>query len=195
MATYISKNHRGVFTIDGVIGDALGKTYEDYLNGAWIELTKSQLEFLEENPAASHKEIIEKQLVPAPPQPSLEEIKEQAVNQMTNEAVSQLENLIPLSVVVEAIFGEMGQDEIEQLRQNYANAKMAIVDSFADASEIIKRAESYNDTQSAIDGFNESVRLTVDSGVIKDTVRDSLTVTDRIVDREVELPVREKLIN
>ena len=186
--TYLHRTVKRVYEIDTALGDdkTKGTTYQDYLEEKWIPVKKTMNTFIKANPTASAKEWIEMELAPLPPPQTLEESKESATEQVTQQAVAQLENLIPLSVIADVIFGQKSEEEIEQLRQEYTSAKTAIIDSLASTSEEIVRAESAEDARTAVVGFNESVRLTVDSSVIRNVTRDSLIVSDKVVDKEIE---------
>jgi len=84
-----------------------GKTYEDYLNGERILLTKKQNAFRLANPGVSVKEIIEMKLIPPyeppppPTEPSLEEVKNAAIQRVEFEAEMKLNELYPVREVLE----------------------------------------------------------------------------------------------
>lgn len=59
-------------------GYEMGTTYEDYLQGKWIELSEEQKLFREQNSNASVKEVINMQLNPEPPGPTPEQLLERA---------------------------------------------------------------------------------------------------------------------
>lgn len=65
-------------TIDG--GYEMGTTYEDYLQGKWIELSEEQISFREQNQGASVREVINAELDPEPPGPTPEQLLERAKN-------------------------------------------------------------------------------------------------------------------
>lgn len=67
MITYLKRNVPGQFVtldtqLDPQLYDNIGLSYEDYLNNKWIQLSENQLQFHNNNPTASAKEIIEMQL-------------------------------------------------------------------------------------------------------------------------------------
>ena len=185
--TYLHKTIRGLFEIEEQLGEekTKGTTYEDYLNGLWIPVKKTMSAFIKANPTASVKEWIEMELEPAPPEPSLKERKATAIEEATQRAVDALENLFPLSVIKDVVFGLMDEEAFASLRHDYVTTKQMIIDSYVVTSEAIERAESADEARNAVAGFNESVRLTVDSGIVRDVVRDSLIVVDRITERDV----------
>ena len=152
MASYINKNHRGVLEADA-IGDVLGKTYEEYLSGMWIRLTKSQLAFMEANPTATHKEIIAKQLEPPPPEPSLSERKEQAVDQVKRTATGKMTELFP---VTEVVVNGFLKDETESVAFFLGYSEMAeAISSYLEAAlKGIEDAEDNGGITLALDAFN-----------------------------------------
>lgn len=70
----------------------VGTTYEDYLNGAWVPLSKEQEEFYNAHPSASIGEIFKCELV-SPHEPALEDVKSRKIFQITeydgSDAVNQ----------------------------------------------------------------------------------------------------------
>lgn len=65
-------------TVEG--GYEMGTTYEDYLQGKWIELSEGQISFREQNPRASVREVINMTLDPEPPGPTPEQLLEREKN-------------------------------------------------------------------------------------------------------------------
>ena len=56
----------------------LGETYEDYEDNKWVLLSDEQVEFYEENPNASVKEVWDMQITPAPER-TLEQAKREKI--------------------------------------------------------------------------------------------------------------------
>lgn len=70
MYTYIKRNVPGIYLqyeewIDPEKYD-VGSSWEDYINGKFVELSEDQVKFHEEHPTASVKEVWEMALVPVP---------------------------------------------------------------------------------------------------------------------------------
>ena len=84
MKVYVQKNTPGVFEHEGLDeGFNIGKTYQDYLDGLWVKLTKKQNDFRLANPTASVREMLVMMLDPVieypeqpeqPQLPSLEDV-------------------------------------------------------------------------------------------------------------------------
>lgn len=66
------------YTLTEEKGYEMGTTYEDHLQGKWIELSEEQKAFREEHPTASEREVINMEMDPEPPQPTPEELLERA---------------------------------------------------------------------------------------------------------------------
>ena len=193
MKTYIQKNTIGLYAVEELgKGYLTGSTCDDYNVGAWIELNDKQIIFLKENPSATPREIIEMELIPPPPEQTLSERKEIAVNHVTNEAVRAIEELYPLSVIRDVVLGRMSENDIAQLREDYENTINAASVALSDAKELIGRATDSDATQKAIDGFRDSLRVvTADSGIVRDTIIDSLINAGRA--KNAELPYEKKI--
>ena len=182
MKTYIRKNVPGTFQAEEGFEKNFksGTSYEDYLTGLWVELNDKQIAFLKENPAASVKEIIEMKLVPLPPEPTLDEMKEVAINQVMYEAAMAIERLYPSSVIRDVVLGRMGEKEIAQLREDYENTITSVNDALSNAKELIDKATDADSARKAVDGFADSLRVaTVDSVIVRDVIRDSLIKAER----------------
>ena len=86
--TYIYKNNTpsNYFTTDErIIGDSwyyVGTTYDDYLNGAYVELTSEQISFHDEHPNATIEQVLKLE-VPEPPKRTIEEAKSNKLRQIT----------------------------------------------------------------------------------------------------------------
>lgn len=81
----------------------LGKTYEDYLNNKWVELSEEQVKFYEENPNASALEVWNMELT-APYVPTLEEVKLNKINELMAYDQSEAVNSFTINNVVSAWF-------------------------------------------------------------------------------------------
>lgn len=76
------------YTLTEEKGYEMGTTYEDYLQGKWIELSEGQKLFHEQNPGASIREVINTELDPEPPGPTPEQLLAQAKNRKNEECSS-----------------------------------------------------------------------------------------------------------
>lgn len=76
-----------------------GSTYDEYLDGCWILLSDEQLQFKKENPGASIKEVIKMELNPVIPpyEPTLEDVKRDKINEITQYDVSPNVNSFKLN--------------------------------------------------------------------------------------------------
>ena len=81
----------------------LGETWQDYLNNKWVLLSEDQVEFLEQNPNASVKEVWNKELDPQsqPHIPTEEELLEEAkLNKISDiDEYDQSENVNSFSIL------------------------------------------------------------------------------------------------
>ena len=138
-----------------------GTTWQDYLNGLWIPVKKTMSAFIKANPAASVKEWIEMELTPAPPlppEPSLEEQKEQAVNQVKQAAVSKMMELYPVDEVVANAYLK---DESESVAYflGYSDARDAINGYLDAALAAIGDANNSVAISVALDTFNSQMNM------------------------------------
>lgn len=96
----------------------IGCTYEDFIAGKWIPLTYDQIEFHEDNPKASIKEVIDMQLTSVP-----ESTKEELLQQAKYRKLSELHNYDNSSAVNEfSINGQLKTWFIPSERSNYKNS-------------------------------------------------------------------------
>lgn len=119
MFTYIRKDVIGNYisseiaieTLDGY-QDSLGTEWEDYLEGKFLKLSDEQLEFKEEHPEASVKEVWDMELVP-PREKTLEEAQQEKIDEISRYDCS--------SAVNEFYLGETGMWLEPAERTNYLN--------------------------------------------------------------------------
>lgn len=64
----------------------VGYSYQDFLDGKWVQLDEEQKQFHQDNPKASVKEVIAMQLDPEPPGPTEEELLAIAKEKKVKEA-------------------------------------------------------------------------------------------------------------
>ena len=161
MKTYIRKSVPGTFRAEDGFEKNFksGTSYEDYLTGLWIELNDKQIAFLKENPGAGANEVIEMKLIPPLPEPSLDEIKEVAINQLTYEATRSIEEMYPLSVIRDVVLGRMGEKETAQLREDYEKTIAKVDSTLSEAKELIYKASDADSARKAVDGFSDSLRV------------------------------------
>lgn len=86
---YVNKNIKG-FYWEGYELDSssyeVGYSYQDFLDGKWVQLDSDQEKFHQNNPDASVKEVIAMQLDPEPPGPTEEELLAKAKDKKVSEA-------------------------------------------------------------------------------------------------------------
>ena len=100
-------------------GNYRGSTYEEYLAGAWIELTKKHLTFRNKHPECSVREWIEMNMIPQPPEPTFGEKKEAALRAVDNVFSSRVNALladIKMQVEVLKLIDPDSVDEFESIR-------------------------------------------------------------------------------
>lgn len=124
MKTYIRKNIKGYYVdfpeeIDAEYWEGqIGETYEDFLDNKWILLSDEQVQFHEDNPDASVKEVIEMQLIPIP-EPSIEN----QIIRARQKKISKLHQYDNSSEVNEfSINGELKTWFTPSERSNYKNS-------------------------------------------------------------------------
>lgn len=124
MKIYIRKNIKGYYVdfpeeIDAEYWEGqIGETYEDFLDNKWILLNDEQVQFHEDNPDASVKEVIEMQLTPVP-EPSIEN----QIIRARQEKLAKLHQYDNSSEVNEfSINGELKTWFTPSERSNYKNS-------------------------------------------------------------------------
>jgi len=171
--TYIHRDATGLVTHDAPLtyepkvekdgtitgGHVIGETYEDYLACAWIPLKKKQMEFYRENPTASWKEVIEMQLMPPPPEPAIEDVKEAAIQEIVVSKRSVLDEQYPvrdiLDNVIKAMLAENESDTeaIISYLEEYKTTREALKDAADVAIGNIREAECVNEIATIKDDF------------------------------------------
>lgn len=76
----------------------VGYSYQDFLDGKWVQLDSDQENFHQDNPDASVKEVIAMQLDPEPPGPTEEELLAKAKDKKVSEARNML--ILMLSALI-----------------------------------------------------------------------------------------------
>ena len=189
MKTYLHKTSRGVHevvTFENALekGHETGRTFEDYSNGCWIELSDEQVRFYNINSTASAREIIEMEMTPLP-ESNLDWEKVRATETVGWQAVSRIEELFPLSLIRDVIFGRMNEEEVAQLHIEYNNAITALGMALVDTHDRIDNAVSVDDTQSAVEDFGNQAAYVVPD-------RDNGSFVDSLVDAGRDARVREE---
>lgn len=95
----------------------IGNTYEDFLNGKWVLLSDGQVEFHEENPNASIREVLDMQLTPVP-QRTLEQAKAEKIAEIENYDNSNSVNSFDIVMGENVISAWITPDQ----RSNYKNS-------------------------------------------------------------------------
>ena len=87
MKTYIHKSSIEPIQIEDIGREVfIGETWQDYLDGKWVELSEQQLAFRDEHPEASIKEVFDMQMTPPPEPPEQPEPPKQPFY-LTNEVI------------------------------------------------------------------------------------------------------------
>ena len=135
-----------------------GTTYQDYLEEKWIPVKKTMSAFIKANPTASVKEWIEMELAPPPPEPTLEELKEQAVNQVESMATARLNELYPPHELIAQAYTTT-VDEIEQALyfDGFEAAKSAINAALTLATDTINTASDSTVIDAVVATFNSQI--------------------------------------
>ena len=87
MKTYIRKSIKGYYIefpeeIDSQYWEGkIGQTYQDFLDDKWILLSDEQVNFHNQYPTASIKEVLDMQITPTPPR-TLEQAKQEKIAQI-----------------------------------------------------------------------------------------------------------------
>jgi hypothetical protein len=166
MATkiYLHKNIYGYHEIEdhpdnfnGFAPDAFGVTFEDYIAGKWIPLSDKQAAFVKANQTASVREWIAMQLDPPPPEPSLEELKAQALAQVESRATGKLEEMYPAHKVMAAVSGFADEAETAALLLAYEDTQSSILDALNTAKAAINSATNKAAIDAAVAMFNSSI--------------------------------------
>ena len=139
-------------------GYPIGTTYQDYLDGLWIPVKKTMSAFINANPTATAKEWIEMELTPAPPEPTLSELKEQAANQVDSMATSRLNELYPPHELIAQAYSTK-IDELEQglYFDGFEAAKSAINAVLTVAIDDINTASDATSINAVVDTFYNQI--------------------------------------
>ena len=123
MKTYIRKNIKGYYIdfpeeIDAEYWEGkIGTTYEDFINGKWVLLSKSQVQFHNVYPNASIKEVLDVQLAPTPPR-TLADAKAEKIAQIEAYDSSDAVNCFDIIIDDNTITTWITPDQ----RSNYKNS-------------------------------------------------------------------------
>lgn len=132
---YLKKNVGGYYVVfnEPLNEDIfeIGSTYEDFLFQKWIPLSEEQVQFHEENPRASVKEVIDMKLIQIP-----EPTEEELISRTRQEKLMELDNYDRGSEVNEfTINGQLRAWFTPEQRSNYKNsidsAKLLGIDSLS----------------------------------------------------------------
>lgn len=123
MYTYIRNAIKGYYveTPDEIAQEywegMIGNTYKDFLDGKWVLLSNEQVEFHEENPNASIREVLDMQLTPVP-QRTLEQAKAEKIAEIENYDNSNSVNSFDIVMGENVISAWITPDQ----RSNYKNS-------------------------------------------------------------------------
>ena len=173
---YIQKDTKGVHDPVEKMPDAFpqGTTYEDYILGKWILLTDEQVTFKELHPVASVKEIIDMRMTPLPPETTIEDRKKAAIDAVNLQAASKIEELFPLSVIRDIVFGRLSEEDMAQLQIDYNNTINVIGIALTGTCERIEAAADDEDAQDALAEFGDTVSsVNIDRRNVIDTLFDA----------------------
>lgn len=157
MKYYIKSGITGVVDIESGHTYNLGTTYQDYLDGLWVELDQSQLDFLAANPTATHKEVIEMALTPPMPEPTLDSVKTNAVHAVQMDAVGRLNELYPSYEVHLAALGLTDETAAAALLIGYAQAQEAIHAALTTAISEIGDSTDSTEVDTAMTDFRAAL--------------------------------------
>lgn len=110
MIMYIKQDAANQFvTFDSELNSSLysniGDTFQDYLSGMWVKLSEEQINFYNNNPNASVKEVWDMQLNPMPSeQDELEQLKRDAIKTIVLYDTSDAVNAFTINNTVKAWF-------------------------------------------------------------------------------------------
>ena len=131
--SYIFKQNYGTqyFTIEyqllEVNGYYVGTTYEDYLNGAYVELTDEQAEFHKKYPTATIEQVLNLE-VPEEPKRTIEEAKSEMLRQITYYDNSTMVNGFTINGSITAWFTPT---ERNNYSQSVSAAKLMGIDTLS----------------------------------------------------------------
>lgn len=123
MITYIRKSIKGYYVeypseIDSIYwGGKIGTTYRDFLDGKWVRLSDEQVQFHNDNPNASIREVWDMELTPIPER-TLEQAKLEKITQIENYDSSSMVNSFDVTVGDQVVTTWITPDQ----RSNYKNS-------------------------------------------------------------------------
>jgi len=145
MASYLYKGITEVIEAEGkhelVTGFNIGSTWEDYLAGMHILLDARHLAFIEENPTASHKEIIDLRMTPQPPPPTDEEVMESLIQHIDLMADNRINERFPLRDVVDKVIQALVKEDQDALAYllSYNSETTAIRDETRSDADAVRQ--------------------------------------------------------
>jgi len=131
-----------------------GLTWQDYLDGKWILLSGAQLSFYQANPTASAKEIIEMQLTPPPPEPTLEEARDIAISQIDQEVENRLNDLFPVRELLDNVVRVLANAG-DQYISDYIETRDNISMSATMAKDAVRESNCVSEINTVVDSINE----------------------------------------
>jgi len=170
MKYYLQKSFTGVLPMEYAIDDpeinkdavndgyTFGMTYDDWLAGAWILLSAEQEAFWQANATASAAEIIDMELVPPAPLPTLQELKDGAISMVESGATGKLNSLYPAHEMLSMAYSTTA-DELDQAVyfDGFEAAKDAIGTLVEAAVAAIGAAVDADGINGAVSLFNDAI--------------------------------------
>ena len=161
MKTYIHKSSREPIPVEDIGTEVfIGETWQDYLDGKWIELSEQQLAFRGEHPEASIKEVFDMQMTPPPQEPippTLEEIKAQSIAQVEQAASARMDELFPQYRVNLAAQGLIDEIKASALLIEYENTNSKVYGFLTTATQAIESAVDETAVNAAVETFNTQI--------------------------------------
>ena len=160
MKTYIQKN-AGYFEMKGGLGENFpdyGSTWEDYLDGKWVELGEQQLAFRDSNPTATIKEVWDMELVPPPTPPTIEELRTQAIQLVEQTAIAKKAEMYPPEVLIAKAYSS-DADENAFYFDGFMDFSERIENAVDVAIQAINNSEYGMDVNGAVDEFNQIISM------------------------------------
>ena len=148
---------RGYVPFDREILNDVGTTFNDYLAGQWVLLSAAQINFRNANPHASVREVLAMQLDPPPPEPTLPELKKQAVDQVKQASVNKLNDMFPQLDINAAALGLVDETAAMTLFADYDSAADKVKKVLDKALSDIDVAVNKGGIDAAVALFNSSL--------------------------------------
>ena len=158
LRTFIQKDRKGYLEIADICAVVVKNTYEDYLAGGWVELSDEQLAFRDGNPNASVKEIIEMELAPLPPEPTLEELRAQAIHLVDRTAVARKAEMYPPEVLIAKAYSK-DADENAFYFDGFMEFSERVENASEKAINDINDSKDGKDINEAVDEFNQLISM------------------------------------